>query len=93
MEGDKILTKTRFLEGAKFRGRKYYLNTFRYNAEQNSIELLVIYSTDKVFERIWIYYATVTDISDVYISFYTFIINKKQKVKLNFSDLLEKALQ
>lgn len=93
MEGDKMLTKTRFLEGVKFRGRKYYLNTFRYNAEQNSIELLVIYSTEKVFEGIWIHYATVTEISDIAISFHTFIINKKQKVKLNFADLLEKALQ
>lgn len=93
MEGDKILTKTRFLEGVKFRGRKYYLNTFRYNAEQNSIELLVIYSTEKVFERIWIHYGTVTEISEIGVTFHTFIINKKQKVKLNFSDLLEKAHQ
>lgn len=93
MEGDKILTKARFLEGVKFKGRRYYLNTFRYNAEQNSIELLVISSNENSFERKWIYYATVTDISDIGISIYTFVINKKQSVKLNFADLLEKALQ
>lgn len=93
MEGDKILTKERFLLGVKFKGYKFYLNTFRYNSESSSIELLVIYPNGNSNERMWIYYATVTAITDTSISFYTFIINKKHKTSLNFVDLLEKALQ